>query len=101
MNRRPLQWLARRFETAPPGKELALGHYPLLELVPPAEDGFMRYFGINFAAVQRRSDEQTMRMVRKLGNQAPFLIRELRPERTPPHRFTVRSNGRELQREQS
>ena len=63
-----LQLLARRFETAPPGKELALGRDPLLELVPPPEDGFMRHFGIDLASVQRASDKETVRMVRKLGN---------------------------------
>src|SRR5262245_43521058 len=89
----------RAASSGSPGEKLALRRNPIAELMPAPEDGLMRHFSIGFAAFRGRRDQKTIRMIRKLGHEPPFLIRKLGTQRAPSRRLLALAHCGELQGE--
>ena len=71
---------------------------PIAQLVPASEDRLVRHLSIGFSAVGGHDNEKAIGMVGKLGDEPPFLVRELRTWRALPGHRAVLKYGRELQR---
>ena len=74
--RRVLPGLPRGFEAAAPDQEFTLGLGRFPELLPAAEDRLVGDLGVGFAGLGRGGDEKPIRVVGKLGDEPPFLVRK-------------------------
>ena len=89
----------RSLKLALPDQEFALGGDPLTQLVPAPEDRLVRYLGVCLAAFRSRGHDQPVRMVRKIADQAPFLVGKFGTPRQPPSRLAILPYCRQFERQ--